>query len=163
MLSPLVMSSLDSFSPGTHSMPWIILREWTWHHKSNGDSRATDHRGQSRAHRKYILSPHSHCPHWCLFKLGFDTWRDFCSAQVSYNSTLAYKALKVPLSLFCRNQTDRDTESLETLPLLSAPPSRPLAVTHSVTHFLLWYQTDRLNVWLNDRHYAWFWILMNTS
>lgn len=81
MWSNLVISSLDHFSPGTQRMLWLILREWMWHHKSYGDSRATDRRGQSCAHRKCIPSPHSHCPHWCLFKLSFDTWRDYSSTE----------------------------------------------------------------------------------
>lgn len=91
MVSPLVMSRLAWFSRGTQRVP-LIRREWTWHHKSNGDSWATDHRGQSRAHRKCIPSPRSHCPRWCLFKLGSDTWRDYSSPQISSHSTLASNA-----------------------------------------------------------------------
>lgn len=97
MLSPLVMRRLGWFPPGTQRMP-LKRREWTCHHKSNGDSWATDHRGQSRGHRKCIPSPHSHCPHWCLFKLGSDTWRDYFSTQISSHSTLASNTPKVRLS-----------------------------------------------------------------
>lgn len=98
MLSAPLMSSSDKFSPGTQSTRSLVRREWTWHRKSNGDSWATDHRGQSCTHRKCIPSPHSHCPHWCLFKLGPDTWRDYFSTQISSHSTLDSNALKVPLS-----------------------------------------------------------------
>lgn len=98
MSSLLVMSNLNWFSPGTQKVPWLIRREWTWHHKSNGDSPATDHTGQSRAHRKCIPSPHSHCPHWCLFKLGFDTRRDYFSTEFFSHHTFASNALKLPIS-----------------------------------------------------------------
>lgn len=95
MLSPLVMSNLDWFSPGTQRVPSLMCRGWMWHHKSNGDSRATDHRGQNRAHRKSIPSPQSHCPHWCLFKLGSDTKRDYFSIPVPAHSTHASNTLSV--------------------------------------------------------------------
>lgn len=97
MLSALLMSGSDKFSPGTQRARSLIRREWTWHRKSNGDSWATDHRGQSCTHRKCIPSPRSHCPHWCLFKLGSDTRRDYFT-QISSHSTLDSSALKVPLS-----------------------------------------------------------------
>lgn len=39
------------------------VTQWQWSHRSEG---------RVAAHRKYIPSPHSHCPHWCLFKLSSD-------------------------------------------------------------------------------------------
>lgn len=121
-----------------------MCREWTWHHKSSGDSRATDHRGQSRAHRKCIPSPHSHCPHWCLFKPASDTWRDCfsCWKKINKKNLLplhprlqCFKGARLPSA--ARGQTGTPSPPRLSTSYLPHPASLFLAViSTAVTHFL---------------------------
>lgn len=121
-----------------------MRREWTWHHKSSGDSWATDHRGQSRARRKCIPSPHSHCPHWCLFKPASDTWRDYfsCWKKINKKNLLplhprlqCFKGARLPSA--ARGQTGTPSPQRLSTSYLPHPASLFLAViSTAVTHFL---------------------------